>query len=74
MWEQRPGAFNICPVCFWEDDPAQSIYPDLEYGANAVTLNEAKQNFKAFRVSDKKFITFVREPREEEKSKTDTPD
>ncbi|WP_083965581.1 CPCC family cysteine-rich protein [Dokdonella koreensis] len=36
------GAYEVCPVCDWEDDPAQSQDPDLAGGANAPSLNQAR--------------------------------
>jgi hypothetical protein len=40
------GAFEICPVCGWEDDPAQARDPDLAGGANATSLNVARSEWK----------------------------
>lgn len=36
---------DICKFCGWEQDSFQRKNPD-EPGANPVTLNEAKENFK----------------------------
>ena len=36
------AAFDICPVCFWEDDPIQFDDPSYRGGANAESLNEAR--------------------------------
>ena len=38
---------QICPVCGWEDDPSQKRYPDMEGGANAESLNEARRKYEA---------------------------
>ena len=38
---------DICPFCGWEEDKTQRLDPD-DTGANAVTLNQAKANFKRF--------------------------
>lgn len=40
------GAYEICPVCGWEDDPLQRREPDLEGGANSLSLNEARLRFE----------------------------
>lgn len=37
-----PNVHGICPVCDWQDDPAQSQAPDLEGGANTLSLNQAR--------------------------------
>jgi hypothetical protein len=36
------GAYEICSVCGWEDDPAQSADPDLRGGANKMSLHQAR--------------------------------
>lgn len=41
------GEYEICPKCGWEDDPAQSADPDLEGGANELSLNEARAEWAA---------------------------
>ncbi|RUT05051.1 hypothetical protein DSM106972_038720 [Dulcicalothrix desertica PCC 7102] len=46
--EDRIGSFEICPVCFWENDNIQFDDPDYEGGANKVSLNQARQNYKKF--------------------------
>ena len=40
------NAYEICPVCGWEDDPLQRRIPDLDGGANAESLNEARQRYR----------------------------
>ena len=63
---KHPGTFEICPVCFWEDDSLQFLNPDYSGGANAVSLREAKQNFKKFRAAEKDMLKYVRPPRKNE--------
>jgi hypothetical protein len=36
------GAFEICPVCGWEDDPSQARDETLAGGANRLSLAEAR--------------------------------
>ncbi|MBE7033559.1 MAG: hypothetical protein E7406_04955 [Ruminococcaceae bacterium] len=61
-----PGTFEICPVCFWEDDSLQFLDPDLEGGANNVSLNIAKKNFKEFGAAEKEMLKYVRKPKKSE--------
>jgi hypothetical protein len=61
-----PGSLDICEVCFWEDDPAQFEDPELEIGANSISLREAKENFRAFGAAEERFLDNVRPPRPEE--------
>lgn len=38
-------AYEICPVCGWEDDKVQRQDPDYRGGANRMSLNEARQKY-----------------------------
>jgi hypothetical protein len=55
-------SFDICPVCFWEDDFTQLEDPKCSRGANRVSLNEARENFSNFGASSKAVQSFVRAP------------
>jgi hypothetical protein len=39
------GVYEICTVCFWEDDPVQSGDPTYAGGANQVSLEKARENW-----------------------------
>ena len=52
LMEQPDNTFEICPVCRWNDDGLQFEDPDRTGGANTVSLNQARSNFRRFRVSD----------------------
>jgi hypothetical protein len=39
----KPGAYEICRVCGWEDDSSQAADPDFGGGANHHSLNEARK-------------------------------
>jgi hypothetical protein len=54
---------DICPVCFWQYDEVAQDKPDTMLGANTVTLNQARKNFKLFGASEKRFIGRVRKDR-----------
>ncbi|MBQ7651641.1 MAG: hypothetical protein IJS15_11825 [Victivallales bacterium] len=43
---ENPGDYEICPVCGWEDDPTQAQDPDFEGGANELSLNQAKKQYR----------------------------
>jgi len=64
--EEPPGSYLICPVCFWEDDPVQFDEPNRRGGANGVSLNEARNNFRAFGASDERSKRRVRPPTTDE--------
>lgn len=60
------GQYDICPVCFWEDDPFQEDDPDLEGGANEPSLNECRKNYEVFHACEERYMDRVRPPRPEE--------
>jgi len=62
-----PGRFDICPVCYWEDDNIQNDDHDYAGGANDISLNEARENYKKFGSMSKDFLHRVRPPLDEEK-------
>jgi hypothetical protein len=61
-----PGSYDICPICFWEDDDVQFDDPDLEGGANGVSLREAQRNFVEFGACEREMLSHVRPPKEGE--------
>jgi hypothetical protein len=60
------GSFTICEVCLWEDDEVQFEDPDFEGGANVPSLNEARENFRRYGVSDPRESGRQRAPLPEE--------
>lgn len=71
-FNNRPdGSYDICLVCFWEDDPIQLKDPDYEGGANNVSLRQGQKNFIAFGACEKDLIQNVRKATEEEQRDKD---
>jgi len=57
------GSFDICPVCYWEDDIFQFNNIDATMGGvNDESLRVARQNFKDFGASSLRFLKDVRPP------------
>ena len=54
--EQPTGTYEICLLCFWEDDPVQFHDPDYIGGANGISLREAQQNVLDFGVSEECYL------------------
>ncbi|ADB39206.1 CPCC family cysteine-rich protein [Spirosoma linguale] len=54
--------FDICPVCYWEDDGVQLHNPTYEGGANQVSLLEARNNYKKYGVIEPGFRSHNRTP------------
>jgi hypothetical protein len=57
-----PGSFEICPVCHWEDDNVQYIDPEYPYGANGISLEEARRNYQNFGAILDRWVAAVRNP------------
>ncbi len=66
LGEKLPGTYDICPICFWEDDPLQFDDPDYEGSANVPSLRQAQRNFLEFGAVERRLITYVRKPTEKE--------
>ena len=64
--EKPNGSYDICPVCFWEDDPIQLKKPDSNNGANKVSLKQGQRNFIEFGACTKEVTEYVRKPTKDE--------
>ncbi len=62
--------WEICPVCFWEDDPLQYDEPGYTGGANEEALEEARRNYQVFGASSRQYFLNVRPPTPAEKRST----
>lgn len=63
---KSPGSLEICDVCFWQDDMVGFNRPNIAIGPNAVSLIDARQNYRRFGACEQRFIQDVRRPRPEE--------
>jgi nitrogen fixation-related uncharacterized protein len=64
--DEPPGTFEICPVCFWEDDNAQFDDPDYEGGANKLSLRKARENYKKIGAISTEYLKHVRKQQDNE--------
>lgn len=69
--EKPPGTFEICSICFWEDDGVQYDDPDYEGGANSPSLRQAQKNYILFGACEESSIEFVRKPTEDDEKDLD---
>ncbi len=63
------GGYDICQICFWEDD-GQDDHDATEVrgGPNSsLSLVEARQNYREFGASQARLLAFVRPPTDEER-------
>ncbi|MEV4636294.1 CPCC family cysteine-rich protein [Actinoplanes sp. NPDC049548] len=61
-FSEPPGSYDICPICFWEDDLVQLRWPDYSGGANRPSLRDSQQNFIRFGAMEERFVKNVRGP------------
>lgn len=59
--------WNICPICYWEDDPVQIADPWCEGGANVPSLAQSQENFRTFGVMEQRFAEYVRKPMDDDR-------
>ena len=57
---------DICEVCFWQYDEAAHNNPDRVIGANKISLNTAKKNYKLLGAVEERFLNIVRSPHQDE--------
>lgn len=60
------GTFDICPVCYWEDDDLSIEEPNTIFDINKVSLNKARDNFKSIGACREEDVPYVRKPYEYE--------
>lgn len=58
--------WDICPVCFWENDDYQLTHPCFPVGANHISLIEAQMNYLEFGACEEYLKQYVRLPFKDE--------
>lgn len=61
-FSEPPGSYEICEICFWEDDPVQIADPWFSGGANVPNLVDAQQYFLQYGAMEERFASDVRKP------------
>jgi len=64
------GAFEICDVCFWEDDGQDDYDADTVRGGpnGGLSLTQARANYRRLKACDEQSMDSVRGPRPDEVS------
>ncbi len=62
VFEEPPGSWDICPICFWEDDLSQLRFAHMAGGANRLCLADAQRNYTEKGVSQPGMEQHVRRP------------
>jgi Cysteine-rich CPCC len=60
------GAFETCPVCWWEDDGQDDPHADEPSGPNHLTLTKARENFRTLGAMEARLVPYTRAPTAEE--------
>ncbi|WP_243472115.1 CPCC family cysteine-rich protein [Winogradskyella sp. MH6] len=53
------GVYDICPICFWEDDAIDITELDKHSGPNHITLREGRLNFEKYGACDSTMVKNV---------------
>ena len=63
VFAEPPGSYDICEICFWEDDALQLEFATtLAGGANTMTLEEAQRAFAAIGAKSRSRAPHTRSP------------
>ena len=66
IFREPPGSYDICEICFWEDDIVMLRWPTSGGGANHVPLVEAQRNYAEFGAGERAHLAHVRPPKADE--------
>jgi ribosomal protein L37AE/L43A len=53
---REDNSFWICEICLWEDDGVMEYDPDLEGGANELSLNQYRAKWLEEHHREQKFV------------------
>ena len=56
---EEVGNYDICPICFWENDGLDIDGIDKHSGPNHMTIREGRANFLKYGACEERFIKKV---------------
>lgn len=59
-FDEPPGSYQICHVCFWEDDAVQLLDPWFPGGANRPNLADAQQTYSRCGATEERFLKNIK--------------
>ncbi|MCR6713127.1 MAG: CPCC family cysteine-rich protein [Demequina sp.] len=59
---EPPGNYELCSICFWEDDAVQLRWPRWVGGANGPSLAQSQITYATFGAMQEEFVKKVRRP------------
>lgn len=65
VFDEGPGSYDICPICFWEDDLSQLRFAFMAGGANRVSLWDGQRAYEAIGACEGRLVMYVRHPTDE---------
>ena len=65
---ETPGALQLCPICWWEDDGQEDEdASEVRLTVNGqLSLNQARTNYTDFGAAHPRFLPYVRKPQSAE--------
>jgi hypothetical protein len=66
VFSEAPGSYDVCHVCFWEDDDVQLADPWFPGGANKPNLIESQKHYKKYGAMGKEFVKNVKGPQKKD--------
>lgn len=56
------GKYNLCDICYWEDDSIQRDNPDSDVGANNTSLTQARKTYREVGACESRLTGYTRKP------------
>jgi hypothetical protein len=62
LYRKAGRIHEVCPVCFWEDDPLHLSDPDYRQSCNELSLTEARENYRLCGADRPADLPYIRPP------------